>query len=407
MKSISELEYDLQAPTLFLNPHPLLHRMRRDAPVHFSRQLDSWVLTRYDDVTAELRDPRLSVVEETKRIEELPEHERGNLDPLRKIFMDWGGRADVDDHSSFLKLLRRHFTPQRVLNYQPQIERILNDLLDSAMRRGSLDMANDVAHPMAMSVVCTLAGIPNREMDMLLRNSNYISGLLEMGEPEQLYRCQQGMLELYDYLGPVIAEHRTHPQDDLISALLSPQAEGLHYTDREVISQCIMFLVVGYHTTANLLCNGLQMLFEHPDQLETLIVGEFEYLSNAFNEMMRIQGPVASVRRLALEDFELRGQHIREGDTLVMALTAANRDPQVFADPDRFDIARPNAQRQLGFTVGPYSCMGQSLARLEGQVFYRTLFSRLPDIRPRDPVPDWTVFRPLGRELRTLRVLFN
>ena len=90
-----------------------------------------------------------------------------------------------------------------------------------------------------------------------------------------------------------------------------------------------------------------------------------------------------------------------------MALVAANRDPQVFADPDTFDIARPNAHRQVGFTVGPYSCMGQALARLEGQVFYRTLFSRFPDIRPQERVPDWTVFRPLGRELRTLRVLFN
>jgi cytochrome P450 len=407
MTSMPEIEYDLQAPDLFMDPHPLLHHMRSHAPVYFSPQLDSWVLTRYDDVTAELRDPKLSVVEETKRIDDLPEHERVNLDPLRKIFMDWGGRADADDHSSFLKLLRRHFTPQRVLDYQPRIERIMNDLVDSSISHGSSDMANDVAHPMAMSVVCALAGIPSDEMDMLLRDSNYISGLLEMGEPDQLYRCQQGMLELYDYLRPVIADHHAHPQDDLIGALLGPQAEDLHYSDDEVISQCIMFLVVGYHTTANLLCNGLQMLFEHPGQLEKLVVGKFEYLPNAFNEMMRIQGPVASIRRLALVDFELRGEHIREGDTLLMALTAANRDPHVFADPDEFNIARHNAHRQVGFTVGPYSCMGQSLARLEGQIFYRTLFSRFPDVRPQDPVADWTVFRPLGRELRTLRVLFN
>ncbi len=404
---MSEVEYDLLAPGLFLDPHPLLHQMRRETPVYFSSQLDSWVLTRYDDITAELRDPRLSVVEETKRIEDLPEHERSNLDPLREIFLDWGGRADADDHSSFLKLLRRYFAPQKLLDYRPRIERIMNDLIDAAISRGSLDMANDVAHPLAMSVVCALAGIPNDEMDMLLRDSNYISGLLEMGEPEQLYRCQEGMLELHDYLRPVVAEHRAHPGDDLVDALLGFHGEDLHYTDDQVISQCIMFLVVGYHTTANLLCNGLQMLFEHPDQREKLVAGQFELLSNAFNEMMRIQGPVASVRRLALVDFEIRGEDIHEGDTLLMALTAANRDPRVFAEPDRFDIARPNAHRQVGFTVGPYSCMGQALARLEGQIFYRTLFSRFPNVRPQDPVADWIVFRPLGRELRTLRVLFN
>jgi cytochrome P450 len=114
---------------------------------------------------------------------------------------------------------------------------------------------------------------------------------------------------------------------------------------------------------------------------------------------------VASVRRLALVDLELRGRRIRAGDTLVMALAAANRDPAVFADQDVFDIARPNAHRQVGFTVGPYSCMGQALARLEGQVFYQTLLSRLPDLRPAGAVADWTAFRPLGRELRTLHVL--
>jgi cytochrome P450 len=404
---MSATVYDLQAADLFLDPHPLLHRMRREAPVWFSPQLGSWVLTRYDDVTAELLDPRLSVVEETKRIDDLPEHERGNLDPLRRIFLDWGGRSDATDHAAFLRLLKRHFTPQRVLEYRPRVQGILDDLLTvRALRRaGGFDVANEVAHPLAMSVVCALAGIPADELDMFLRDSNDISGLLEMGEPEQLYRCQKAMLELTDHLRPVVADHRRHPREDLIGVLLGPGAAALHYTDDQVISQCIMFLVVGYHTTANLLCNGLELLFDHPDQRDRLVDGGFGDLPNAFNEMMRLQGPVASVRRLALVDLELRGRRIRAGDTLVMALAAANRDPAVFAAPDVFDIARPNAHRQVGFTVGPYSCMGQALARLEGQVFYRTLFSRLPGLRPRDPVADWGAFRPLGRELRTLHVL--
>jgi cytochrome P450 len=403
---MSATVYDLQVPDLFRDPHPLLHRMRREAPVWFSPQLGSWVLTRYDDVTAELLDPRLSVVEETKRIDDLPEYERGNLDPLRRIFLDWGGRADAADHAAFLRLLKRHFTPQRVLGYRPRVQGIVDDLLGAALGRGDrFDIANDVAHPLAMSVVCALAGIPADELEMFLRASNDISGLLEMGEPEQLYRCQKAMLELTDHLRPVVADHRAHPRDDLLGVLLGPEAAAVHYTDDQVIAQCIMFLVVGYHTTANLLCNGLQMLFDHPGQRDRLVGGDFGDLPNAFNEMMRVQGPVASVRRLALVDLELRGRRIRAGDTLVMALAAANRDPAVFADPDVFDIARLNSHRQVGFTVGPYSCMGQALARLEGQVFYQTLLSRLPDLRPAGAVADWTAFRPLGRELRTLHVL--
>ena len=114
--------------------------------------------------------------------------------------------------------------------------------------------------------------------------------------------------------------------------------------------------------------------------------------------------PVSTIRRVALSDVVLRGRRIAAGDTVVLALLAANRDPAVFARPDEFRVDRPNAGRQVGFTVGPYSCMGQALARLEGRVFFTTLLTRFPRMAPVDPQPDWMVFRPLGRELRTLRV---
>ena len=121
--------------------------------------------------------------------------------------------------------------------------------------------------------------------------------------------------------------------------------------------------------------------------------------------MMRYHGPVASVRRLAMVDHDVRDKSIKAGDTLVLVIVAANRDPEVFSDPGRFDIEREGVAKQLGFTIGPYSCMGQALARLEGAVFYRTMLDRFPRLRPRDAAPDWMVFRPFGRELRTLRVV--
>ena len=168
-----------------------------------------------------------------------------------------------------------------------------------------------------------------------------------------------------------------------------------------------MFVVVGYHTTANLLANGLQLLFDHPEQRRALVERDFANLPNAFDEMMRFHGPVSTIRRVALSDVVLRGERIAAGDTVVLALLAANRDPAVFDRPDAFWVDRPNAHRQVGFTVGPYSCMGQALARLEGQVFFNTLLTRFPRMVPADPQPDWMVFRPLGRELRTLRVLLD
>lgn len=178
----------------------------------------------------------------------------------------------------------------------------------------------------------------------------------------------------------------------------------LPYSDDEVVAQGIMFTVVGYHTTANLLANGIQLLFDHPEQRRLLLDGGLHGLPAAFDEMMRFHGPVSTIRRMVLEDVSLRGDVIKKGDTVMLALVAANRDPAVFEDPDGFDVSRANANRHVGFTVGPYSCMGQALARLEGEVFFRSMLTRLPDMAPADPFPDWTVFRPLGRELRTLRV---
>jgi cytochrome P450 len=188
----------------------------------------------------------------------------------------------------------------------------------------------------------------------------------------------------------------------VIGVLLDAADQGIIRGEDEIVANCIMFLVVGYHTTANLLCNGLQLLFEHPDQREKL-AGNLDLLPTAIDEMMRFHGPVATVRRRALTDFTLRGKQIREGETLLLVLVAANRDPLVYPDPDRFDITRQD-NRHLGFTVGPYSCMGKALARIEAETFLRTVLTRMPRIRPIDTKPDWVIFRPLGRELRTLRV---
>lgn len=398
--------YELTAPHVFLDPHPLLHRMRRESPVYFCPELDSWILTSFQDVCAVLRDPRFSVVEETKRLEALPASDQAALETLRKNFIAWGDRGDEEAHARFLKLLKRYFTPQRVEAQRPRIQAILDDLIEAALRRGEIDVVNDIAHPLAMTVVAGLTGAPTDRIDMFLRCSEAISGLLEMGERHQLYRCQDGIREITEHLLPVIARHREDPSDDLFNVFLEADPSGAYYTDAHIAAQGIMFLVVGYHTTANQLCNGLQILFNHPEQRQKL-AQNLDLLPNAFDEMMRFHGAVASIRRLATVDLTIQGTPIRAGQTVVLALAAANRDPAAFPDPDRFDIEREGASRQVGFTIGPYSCMGQALARLEGQLFFRTLLERFPRLRPKDASPDWMCFRPLGRELRSLRVLVD
>jgi cytochrome P450 len=393
---------------LYLDPHLLFVTMRESKPLYRSSELDAWVLTSYEDVCAALRDPRLSVVEELKRMEALPPADRLALQPLARIFVSWGNRAAPEAHAEFIKLLKRHFTPSHVAGQRPRIEQILTDLIDTAVRRGEMDVVNDIAHPLAMTFMAQLLGLPadTQSVAMYLRCSNLISQLLEMGDREQLFGCQRGMMELADFVRPYVEQRRQDPGADLLTVFFHADPSGEHYTDDYIIAQVLMFLVVGYHTTANQLCNGLQILFDHPEQ-RAAIAGDPSLIPNAFDEMMRLHGAVASVRRMPTTDIVLHGETIRAGDTLVLVLAAANRDPKMFAAPDRFDIHRKEASRQIGFTIGHFSCMGQALARLEAQVFYQTMLSRFPKLRPRNASPDWIVFRPFGRELRSMPVYFT
>jgi cytochrome P450 len=403
---IPEVWFDLQEPDLYRDPYSMLREMRETAPVYYSRELASWMITRYDDVGAALRDRRFHAVEENKKIDALPLATQDELAPMRRIFTQWGGRDDPAAHEEFLRVMKKHFSPRRMLQQLPVINQIMDGLYSSAVARGGpVDVVNDLAHPLAMSVVCHILGIPpcDVDMDLMLGASNLISQLLEMGELDQLRRSQQGMLRMGEFLAPYVAAARRGAGSGLFAVMAGPGSR-LPYTDDEVVSQGIMFTVVGYHTTANLLANGIQLLLDHPEQLQVLRELGPAALPAAFDEMMRFHGPVSTIRRMALEDIPLRGQVITKGDTVMLALLAANRDPAVFDDPDAFLVTRGNAGKHVGFTVGPYSCMGQALARLEGQVFFQTMLSRSPSMAPADPTPDWTVFRPLGKELKTLRI---
>lgn len=401
-------KYDLRAPDLFLHPHPLFHQMRAEEPVYFSPSLDAWVVTSYKEVASMLRDPRFSVMEEEKRILALPEAEQEELRPLKTIFMSWAGRADEATHAKFSKLLRRYFTPHYVESLRPRIQAHLDRLIEASLQKHGnheMDIAQDIAHPLSMTVVAELVGVPADpgSIKRYLVWSEDVASMLEMGTHHQLHRSQRGMLALCDYLKETVEARRKERKDDLVSVFIEADPEGRVYTDLNILSQCVMFLVVGYHTTANQLANGLDALLTHPKELEKLSA-DWSKLPNAFEEMMRYHGAVASLRRLAEEDIPLGKKVLKKGDTAVCVFAAANRDPDVFPDPDRFDIDRPTASKQIGFALGQYACLGQALARMEADLFFRTLLGRFPQMRALETPRNLKIFRPFGCEFDTLRV---
>jgi cytochrome P450 len=210
-QTVPETWFDLQHPDLYRAPHAVLHEMRRTAPVYFSPELDSWMLTRHDDVSGVLRDRRFHTVEEYKKIDALPPEEQRELAPLRRTFLEWGGRDDPAAHEVFLRALEKHFTPRRVAEQRPVIEQMTDRPCSAAVERGDVvDVVDDVAHPLSMSVVCHLLGLRREDVDLgfVLDQSHAIAQLLEMGEPDQLRRSQEGMLTLGAFLAPHVAAAR-------------------------------------------------------------------------------------------------------------------------------------------------------------------------------------------------------
>jgi cytochrome P450 len=397
---------DWAAPNRFIDPHPMLHALRKSAPVHFDPTLQAWVLTSHQHALTALKDPAMGQVEQVKRIDALSPADQEALLPLRKIFSGWAGQNTEQEHGKFVKVARPAMSGQRIGAMRQRIQGIMDELLANATKNGtknaSFDIANDVARPLAMRAMADLLGVPSTDLRMLLKCANEIPALFEIGTREQLFECQKRMLELRDFVAPHVAEHREHPGGDLLSAFTSREGEPLD--DDFVIAQCTMFLVVGYYPTANLLSNGLQTLFDHPAELSRLRADR-DLMTNAIEEMVRFAGPPHSIRKVAKADLSFGEQLVKRGESVVVALGAANRDPAVFDDPDRFDIARANLfQTSLGFGRATYHCTGQALVHMEGEVFFGTLLDKLPNLKPVNANADWIAFPPFGRVLRSLPV---
>jgi cytochrome P450 len=396
------LSHDWGASELFPDPHPLLHKLRATTPVYFDTTLDAWVLTSHPVVREALRHPQLGRVEQLKRFERLPDADQEALQVLRRIFPTWGAQGDPVAHEQFVNVARRRMDAARIEVMRPRVQATLDQLLDRVAGREKFDLANEVAKPFTMQVAGDLVGVPTTRMDLLLRCAQDVPELFERGTREQLYRSQRCVLELCDLIRPVVAQHHVEPRDDLISLLIG---DGRQFDDEFVAAQAIMFLMVGARPPGNLLSSGLLLLMEHPKEKAKLLADP-GLVGNAVDEMVRVIPPVPpfATREVAKADMRLGDQLIREGESLVLVIGAANRDPKVFPDPDRFDVTRPDLAQHLGFGIPPFSCFGRALVHLEAAVFFPTVLERLPDLRPLDAVPDWVPFYPFARELRTLRV---
>ncbi len=396
---IDPAKLDFTAPEHRANPHPTYHWLRTNQPVLPSLVDDEgYILTRFADCEAVLRDPRWSS-NPTHR--PMPE---GEMD-VRTSMSFMGSNVllfiDPPDHTRLRKLVSKAFTPRTVEALRPRVQQIVDGLLDDAAERGGLDVVADLGYVVPVTVICEMLGVPVADRDMFGPWSSDASRLLDGGlDEETTMKGLMGAGCIINYLGELIEERRGDPRDDLLSALIAAEEEGDRLTEEELRINTLLLFVAGHETTMNLIGNGTYALLQNPDQLQ-LLHDDPSLAPSAVEELLRFDGPVHLTGRIATDDVEVNGHLFRQGEQVVTLVAAANRDPERFPDPDRLDIRR-NDGAHLAFSYGIHYCLGAALARLEGQVTIGSLARRFPNMEiVTEPVEyrEHVVLRGL-RELR-------
>jgi cytochrome P450 len=369
----------LFGPEMLADPYPLYARLRSFAPVCHAGPLGGWVVSRYADVMTVFRSPNAS----SERTESIMRR----LEPeFRAVFTTRAGsmlNADPPRHTRLRGLVNKAFTPRTVEALEPFVRRFVDRVIDEALARGRMDVIHDLAYPLPATVIAEMLGVPHEDRDRFKKWSDEttaVSGnLIGNLEPEVLRRAIAAMEELREYFRVVVAQRRTAPRDDLITALVRAQDEGDRLNEEEVLANLVLLLNAGHETTTNLIGNGTLALLRHPDQWERLR-RDPSLVPSAVEELLRYDSPVQFTSRVLKGDMELGGQRLAAGDTALLLLGSANRDPGQFPDPDRLDVGRPD-NKHLAFGLGAHFCLGAPLARLEGRIVFEALVRRLPGLR--------------------------
>jgi cytochrome P450 len=386
------VDYDPRRPEVIANPFPIFAELRERDPVHWSEALGGWVLTRYRDVRQVLNDPRFSADRITPFRDHLQPDARAQVAELLRSLGQWAVFNDPPTHTRRRALLNKAFTPRAVMALRPLIERIVAHLISRMAARGETDLIAAFAYPLPASVIAGMIGVPIEDLERFKIWSDEIAAFVgsALATPDKRERGERGAREMSAYFRAIIADHRKQPKDDILSALLAVEESGSGFSEDELVASCILLLFAGHETTTNLIGNGMLALLRHADALAALR-RDRALAASAVEEMLRYDGPTQAMTRIALEDVRLDDASpvIGTGDRVFALLNAANRDPQVFTDPERFDVARGDT-RHISFGFGIHFCLGAPLARLEGQIAVAALVERLPDLALVTETPEWS-----------------
>ena len=377
------------SPKFIRDPYPHYERLRTTDPMHLT-PLGMFVASRHAEASLVLRDKRFGkdYVERTSRRYGPQVME----EPVFRSMSHWMLQQDPPDHTRLRSLVVKAFTARRVEDLRPRIQHIVDETLDAIAGQGHMDLIEDFAFRLPVTIICDMLGIPEDHREVFYNSSRDGGRLLDPVQlsKAEIERANASNMTARMYFQQLFDLRRRSPGDDLTTQLVQAEEDGSKLSNEELTANIILLFGAGHETTVNLIGNGLLALHRNPDQL-ALLKANPALITNAVDEFLRYDSSVQLTGRVALEDInDLGGKKIPKGESVLCLLGSANRDPAVYPDrPDRLDITRPNV-RPLSFGGGIHFCLGAQLARIEAEVAIATLLRRLPDLRLDDAEnPEW------------------
>ena len=408
LKQGQDLFSYLAQPEYLINPYPVYTYLRDNFRVFISEMPPNFLwrklycIPRYHDIVSVLKSNKFGKI--PKKTEKSAEYQqRVKRSITSKLKDDVIVFIDPPRHTRIKSVLSNSFTPKYVSQLRPQLEEIAYDLLEKLKDKKEFDLKADFAYPFPVHVIARLLGVPDEDIEKLKVWSSYLVKSVDavpMSDEDYKMTIKSGF-EIATYLQKLIKQKRSADEDDLTSKLVKNNNEEEKLSIGELISNLGFLLIAGHETTMNLICNGTLALLSHPDQLE-MFKSDPKLVPSAVEEMLRFESPVQLLSRVTQEPVEIAGTAIPEGEQVGLLIGAGNRDPEVFEDPDKFDITRKE-NPHLSFGHGIHYCLGAPLGRLEGEIALKGLFEMFPSLKLEEKKPQ---YRPSAsmRELLSLRL---
>jgi cytochrome P450 len=366
------------SPQYYLNPYPTLRQMQDQSGIVFNKQINAWIITGYDLVEEGLHSDLLNASERmTVAASHFSAEERAQYSEIITVLNNWIVFQDPPNHTRLRRLISKSFTPRTVAALEPEIEVLVNDLLNEAQKGDSFDLVSQFSFHLPAAVICLLLGIPLEMKGDLKRWADGVAGFSANARvtSEQAAHANAMAIEAKEYLFSLFAEIRKNPGENLLSKLLLVEDEANRLTDDELVGMSIQLFFAGFETTEGLIGNIVLALSRNPEEAAKLRSNP-DLIENTVEEALRYDSSILKQSRVASVDTTIGGEAIKKGDYLHFMIAAANRDPSIFSNPDAFDIARTD-QGHLSFGHGIHFCIGAPLARLEAKIALKQLLQRL------------------------------